>query len=720
MLISIDLLDESEKKYNAIKSVKSKDTYKVLASKSFIGDESSLTKGNLLGDEENMKMRKSLLKTSSLEPEEFAFERAIGKNDSVYSNFVELIHHAKSKVGRIVIKKGIKQKGFATGFMVSENLLLTNWHVFKTIEDVADSEVQFNYEYNTEGNAKVPISFKLKSAVFYHSNKDLDYCFVAVDNMDIDGRQSLRNIGYLFLDPVKGKLGNEDEEKLNIIHHPDGDLKQLSIRENKFKKITPNSIWYETDTAPGSSGSPVFNDQWQVVALHHMGIGKKNSKGQYIDKMNQAIPLIDGNIDASKIIWEANEGIRISVILNDIFTRFKNNNLIKGLKNPPVSIDIQEKINVPTLNPVGLDQNKIKTRLDQANNDDNIMFSFPSSLLEKTGNFNFSINQGTNDGNDKPPVFHPFEIPQNSEELDAEEIKKIEVSIDFSECNGYQSKFLGSKHTIPLPQPQAAIKKHLAKADSGNSTELKYFNYSVLYHASRKLPLISAVNVDGDDAVRLDHTKRKDNWLRDNRLDFDIQLDDKYYTNSGFDRGHMSRREDANWGSSADEAKRNADLTCMFTNACPQVPQLNQSSRKGLWGRLEKIILETGAKAEIGKTAKITVFNGPILKNDDPFFRNIQIPVEFFKIVLWLTDKDTLKATAFKLSQINQLNITEEEQLDVDQNIEFKEFQCSIASLQKITKIDFSKIIPFDTFKGKSNKDLIINTEQEVEAMIKR
>ena len=26
---------------------------------------------------------------------------------------------------------------------------------------------------------------------------------------------------------------------------------------------------YSTDTEAGSSGSPVFNDQWEVVALHH-------------------------------------------------------------------------------------------------------------------------------------------------------------------------------------------------------------------------------------------------------------------------------------------------------------------------------------------------------------------------------------------------------------------------------------------------------------------
>jgi V8-like Glu-specific endopeptidase len=30
-------------------------------------------------------------------------------------------------------------------------------------------------------------------------------------------------------------------------------------------------LQYTTDTLPGSSGSPVFNDAWKVVALHHAG-----------------------------------------------------------------------------------------------------------------------------------------------------------------------------------------------------------------------------------------------------------------------------------------------------------------------------------------------------------------------------------------------------------------------------------------------------------------
>jgi endonuclease G len=234
------------------------------------------------------------------------------------------------------------------------------------------------------------------------------------------------------------------------------------------------------------------------------------------------------------------------------------------------------------------------------------------------------------------------------------------------------------------------------------------------------MPVISGVNVDGDPAKRKDDTKRKDVWLRDTRISFDIQLDDTYYKNSGFDRGHMSRREDANWGSTAENAKRNADLTCMYPNACPQVAAINQSSRKGLWGLLEKVVLETGALAEKGKTAKISVFNGPIFKEDDPVFRGIQVPMDFYKIVLWLTNKGELKATAFKLSQTELVGDIDFEALDVDQNTAFKEYQCSIKSLQKETKIDFSGLIPFDTFEGNEDENLELLSTVDVQTHISK
>ncbi|HTI61608.1 DNA/RNA non-specific endonuclease [Mucilaginibacter sp.] len=710
MYISVDQLKKSEERYASSVEPGLAGAAGDVSNETFIKFSPGLPGGSIIDTEGDLEKRKEMLETVSPEPLDFAFERVIGKNDSVYSNFVELISNAKRKVGRIAIKVGARNTGYATGFVVAENVVLTNWHVFQTIVDVADSEMQFFYELNTSGDPTNPVSFKFRSDLFYYANKDLDYCFVAINSMDISGKINIKDIGYIFLDPTLGKIAG-DGEALNIIHHPDGDYMQLSIRENLFKGLTSTSVWYETDTAPGSSGSPVFNDQWQVVALHHMGVAKKNEAGRYIDKDGNEIPVIGGKIDTSKIVWEANEGIRVSVILKDLFNNITDKKILDSLQTMPGTVAI----------PVNEEQTNAKPKAvnemsDIETTSNNVNISFPASLVERNGNINITISQGLM----VPPAEVIVAPPALSDdEAFLLEIKLLEDSTDFSNCKGYQPGFLGSGRHIALPRPKTAIRKFIAKVNGTDSIVLRYYNYSTIFHSVRMMPIVSAINVDGDKAKRKDNAERKDTWLRDKRLSLDIQLSDNYYKNSGFDRGHMSRREDADWGATAEDAKRNADLTCMYTNACPQVAKINQSGKNGLWGILEKIVLEKGAEAETtNSTNKISVFNGPIFKSDDPVYKGIQVPMDFYKIVLWLSDDGKLKATAFKLSQQLLVSDIDFEELDLDQNTEFKEFQCSIKSLQDDTSIDFSAIIPFDTFEG--HADIPLNSAAEVIAHVSK
>jgi Trypsin-like peptidase domain len=108
------------------------------------------------------------------------------------------------------------------------------------------------------------------------TNPELDFTLVAVAPTSDDGETSLTNYGFLRLDPTLHKV--EPLEFVTIIQHPNSLPKQIAIRENQVLQIgdeqddvKDNFLWYASDTDPGSSGSPVLNDNWQVVAIHHKG-----------------------------------------------------------------------------------------------------------------------------------------------------------------------------------------------------------------------------------------------------------------------------------------------------------------------------------------------------------------------------------------------------------------------------------------------------------------
>ena len=107
-------------------------------------------------------------------------------------------------------------------------------------------------------------------------------------------------------------------EYLNIIQHPNGEPKQVAVRENRLVARLDSFLHYETDTAPGSSGSPVFNDQWEVVALHHSGVPATDEQGR---TLNLQGGLWSEDQGEQRVKWLANEGVRVSTICQELEKR---------------------------------------------------------------------------------------------------------------------------------------------------------------------------------------------------------------------------------------------------------------------------------------------------------------------------------------------------------------------------------------------------------------
>jgi endonuclease G len=255
-------------------------------------------------------------------------ERIIGNTDFLHINYFEKGLKAAKTVGRIVLKNQLGNlQGYGTGFLVSPRLLITNCHVLKDKALAAFSEVEFNYEYDSSGRVKPYSVFRFEpEALFTVSPPDeLDYALIAVCEMDIDGKSALGDFGFMPLieDAYKVVVG----ESLTIIQHPRGEFKQVAVRENKLIDMDNRYLRYQTDTAPGSSGSMVVNDQWEVVALHHSGVPRKDGEGNILTRDNKIWD--QRTMKEEDIDWIANEGVRISEIVKDI-KRKQANDQIEG------------------------------------------------------------------------------------------------------------------------------------------------------------------------------------------------------------------------------------------------------------------------------------------------------------------------------------------------------------------------------------------------------
>ncbi len=149
-------------------------------------------------------------------------------------------------------------------------------------------------------------------------------------------------------------------------------------------------------------------------------------------------------------------------------------------------------------------------------------------------------------------------------------------------------------------------------------------------HRSRKLPLVTAVNVDGNS---LRFIPRNNSFKIDTRIPHGQQHDNDLYKHNDYDRGHMVCRLDPVWGD-FETAKRANDDSFFYTNVAPQHKNLNQK----LWVQLEEHILDNADAHDL----KISVFTGPVFDTGDPLHRGVRIPRQFWKIVAFL-EPDSLK-----------------------------------------------------------------------------
>ena len=589
------------------------------------------------------------------------FERIILRNDLLSINYLERGLMAARAVCRIHVANRFGAGGErGTGFLVSPRLLVTNHHVIGSSDMALRAIAEFDYELDARGSLRSSKRFQLMPQLGFISDPDLDFTVVAVAERSEDGSAALVDYGFLRLNPNLHKV--EEMEFVTIIQHPNGEDKHIAVRENEVIKIgdrndshLDNWLWYASDTAPGSSGAPAFNDQWQVVAVHHAGVPESRERDGIVEYQltnNEWITKKEAErLPEDKVKWVANEGVRTSKLIAKVVelhtSQTERSPLVQEFLDDAMGVRTfpgtpsQESVVGPTI---------LRTRATESAPD---QFSLERRRIPKI---------------------------------------KVRPLSYYDGRQGYDLDFLGV--TIPLPQltDKALRFGSLAQVQGASDKVLRYTNFSVVFNEKRRMAFFTAVNIDGKLSVNV--KRGNDEWYFDPRLPLNLQIGDELYSNEPgnyFDRGHLTRRLDPVWGDTAELADED---TFHWTNCAPQYWEFNQG--KELWQGLENFILYNTDAEDV----RASVFTGSLFQDDDEEHRGVLIPQYFWKVVVVSDQGGKLYASAYVVSQKQFAKNIPFEKLPVG---DFNNFQVSITKLEQRTGLAFSNDVrAADVFKDSS------------------
>jgi hypothetical protein len=219
-----------------------------------------------------------------------------------------------SRVEARVARVEVHGRAQGTGFLVGPDVLLTNYHVLERIllgiVPPTAVAIRFDYKVLAEGSRSEGLLVKLHPREWRHddspyspaekagqpdgpppSSDELDYACVRLERpvgtepVDARGASGGPARGWVFVPEV---VAFAPKMPLLIAQHPDGSPLKLALDTQAVLGENANHtrVRYATNTEPGSSGSPCFDLDWSLIALHHYGDPAFNHP-----RFNQGIPV---------------------------------------------------------------------------------------------------------------------------------------------------------------------------------------------------------------------------------------------------------------------------------------------------------------------------------------------------------------------------------------------------------------------------------------------
>lgn len=187
-----------------------------------------------------------------------------------------------------------------SAFRLGEGLVfVTNAHVISNTWEgaipAAEAKITFEIESVQSGG---PVAHAVDKILFTSDPGKLAEQVPVLDKLDVTIVE-LKTLpaNASGLKPAANVPLPSPKTKAFVLGHPAAGALQFALHDSVLLDVSDDErlMHYRTPTDPGSSGSPVLNVKWEVVALHHAG--------------SPATPRLHGQGE-----YEANEGIAIRAI----------------------------------------------------------------------------------------------------------------------------------------------------------------------------------------------------------------------------------------------------------------------------------------------------------------------------------------------------------------------------------------------------------------------
>jgi endonuclease G len=572
----------------------------------------------------------------------------------------EVIDRAVLAVGRIDVANNPRFDWVGTGWLVAEDIIVTNRHVaaefgrndgarfvFRSSSNFGtmSASIDFLHEVDSqESNA-----FDIQGLLHIEPEDGPDMAFLRVRPRD--GRNLAAPIALAQSAPAPA-------EQVAVIGYParDSRIPEVDLMDHIFgnvynrKRLAPGQligvhpveVEHDCSTLGGNSGSVVLSlKSGEAVGLHF--------SGQFL-KANYAVPatLVADRLKAIQSGGGARRPAPDARLADD---------------RPQQPRPASEQSGAPQTQPPA-----------------EVTFQLPLTISVRFGSPVVSPAEPATVTPVTPPASPAPPPPRPTD--DEGEVFTEGRPEDYADREGYLTGFIEG-YEVPLP----AIKNQddILTFEDGEREEyvLRYQHFSVVMSASRRMCFYSAVNING----KLSRRQKRGPWKIDGRIPKEAQIIKECYGNPPkFARGHMTRREDPIWGDEDDAARGNTD-SMHVTNAVPQMQPFNA----GVWLGLEDYALDHTRDDDMS----ISVFTGPFFSKNDPIMYGVKIPITFWKVIAFIHDETgKLCATGYTMSQRPYL---QREEFVFGQH---EKAQQPIAVIEQRAGLDFGRLTSFDPLRG--------------------